>query len=218
MLMKLFMTLLIVTTVEATSVAKNEIEDTAWCDTYIPSVSSKKPHILLVGDSILVCYYGQVGEALKDMAICAKFATSSCVADPMFLKQLEPLLTQYKFEIIHFNNGLHGFNYSEKEYEAGLEKAIKLIKLRSPSTKIILVLSTPTNQNSTENYLNSRINQRNEIVKKLAKKYHTSLNDLHVISKNHPEYYKDSFHYKDKAIELQSRKVSKYLLECLNNR
>ncbi len=188
---------------------KIERENIEWCDIWITSAQSEdKPRILLIGDSILIGYYKLVSEYLEDNAYCARFATSACVADPAFLQQLELMLSQYRYSVIHFNNGLHGIGYTEEEYQAGYEKALQLIKKRSPQSKLVLALSTPLQSTSEKNYLNQRIDERNRIVRGLAKKYDASVNDLNSISKDHPEYYKDPYHFKEEAITLQGEQVS----------
>jgi lysophospholipase L1-like esterase len=198
---------------------KIERENIEWCDVWIPgATNTNKPRVLLVGDSITKGYYKVASDQLGDRATCARFATSACVADPAFHVQLEALLSQYTFTLVHFNNGLHGVGYTEEEYRAGYEKALKSIQKHSPSTKMILALSTPLNETSSANSLNPRINERNRIVRELAKTYGAAVNDLHAISKGHPEYYTDAYHYKAAAIELQGKQVGDTIKEQLKGK
>ncbi|MGE4490145.1 MAG: SGNH/GDSL hydrolase family protein [Kiritimatiellales bacterium] len=192
-------------------------EKIEWCDIWIPSApETDLPRVLLVGDSITKGYYESVCKDLEGIAYCSKFATSACVSDPAFGEQLKAMFSQYKYDIVHFNNGLHGTGYTEEEYQAGYKKALLYIKNESPSSKIILALSTSLNSESDKNYLNSRINERNRIVRELGKKYNAEINDLYSISKDHPEYYKDPHHFKPEAIELQSRQVSDIIRKLLD--
>ena len=142
----------------------------------------------------------------------------ACVADPAFHVQLEALLSQYTFTLVHFNNGLHGVGYTEEEYRAGYDKALKSIQKNSPSTKLVLALSTPLNETSQANNLNPRVTERNRIVSELAKTYGAAVNDLHSISKGHPEYYTDAYHYKAVAIELQGKQVADTIKEQLKGK
>jgi lysophospholipase L1-like esterase len=196
---------------------KIERENIEWCDVWIPgATNTNKPRVLLVGDSITKGYYKVASDQLGEKATCTRFATSACVADPAFHVQLEALLSQYTFALIHFNNGLHGVGYTEEEYQAGYEKALKTIQKHSPSTKLILALSTPLNEKSSANGLNPRIDERNRIVRALAKTYGAAVNDLHSISKGHPEYYTDAYHYKAAAIELQGKQVAEAIKERIS--
>jgi hypothetical protein len=195
---------------------KIERENIEWCDIWIPSASkTDKPHVLLVGDSITRGYYKSVCKNTAGQAYCVQFATSACVADPAFHKQLEALITQYRFKIVHFNNGLHGIGYTEKEYRDGYDAALKLIRQHSPKATLVLALSTPLQSTSNRNNLNPRIDKRNEIVRELGKKYGAEINDLHSISKDHPEYYNDPYHYKGVAIGLQSKQVADTIKQLL---
>ncbi|MFO7936703.1 MAG: SGNH/GDSL hydrolase family protein [Kiritimatiellia bacterium] len=196
---------------------KIQRENIEWCDIWIPSATkTDKPRILLAGDSISRGYYKSVCKLLKGQAYCCRFSTSACVADPAFHVQLQAMFTQYKYDIIHFNNGLHGTGYTEEEYKGGYEKVLKYIRKVSPSSKIVLALSTPLNPESSRNNLNPRIDERNKIVRKLGKMYGAGINDLHSVSKDHPEYYKDPYHYKKTAIDLQSKQVAEQIKKLLN--
>ncbi len=43
---------------------------------------------------------------LAGKAYCARLTTSKCVSDPFFPDEVQLLLKQYRFAVIHFNNGL----------------------------------------------------------------------------------------------------------------
>ena len=38
------------------------------------------------------------------------------------------VLSQYKFDVIHFNNGMHGWQHSEKEYDQAFPRFLATIK------------------------------------------------------------------------------------------
>ena len=64
--------------------------------------------MLLIGDSITQGYYGQVAERLKGKASVARLTTSKSVGDPALLAEVALVLGQCRFDVVHFNNGLHG--------------------------------------------------------------------------------------------------------------
>ncbi|MCF7976214.1 MAG: SGNH/GDSL hydrolase family protein [Phycisphaerae bacterium] len=184
-------------------------ENIEWCDIWITSADNQdKPSVLLVGDSIVKGYYSTVATALGQDASCARFATSACVSDPAFFRQLEAVLDHNQFTLIHFNNGLHGIDYTTEAYEVGYEKALKYIHRNSPSTNIVVALTTPLQSTSDRASLNPLVDARNDIARALAEKYHLEINDLHAISKDHPEYYRDPYHYTPAAIRLQGEQVA----------
>lgn len=195
-----------------------EREGIEWCDIWISAApQNDKPRVLLIGDSITKGYYNTVSTQLNEKAHCARFATSACVADPAFHVQLQSMFTDYEYDVIHFNNGLHGIAYTEEEYRAGYIKALKYILKESPSSKLILVLSTPLNSETPQDHLNPRINDRNEIVQELAQMCSAEINDLHSISEGHPEYYSDAYHCKAEAIELQGKQVADQIVSLLQD-
>ena len=91
-----------------------------WMDVWITDAEkSELPRVLLIGDSITRGYFSPVEKRLAGKAYCARLTTSKCVADPSFVNEVQLLLKQYKFDVIHFNNGLHGWGYTEEQYKQG---------------------------------------------------------------------------------------------------
>lgn len=62
------------------------------------------------------------------------------------------------------------------------------------------------------------VDERNDVVRLLAKKYGLKIDDLHLISKNHPEYYRDPFYYKKEAIDLQDKQIAEAIKKTLHKR
>lgn len=196
-----------------------ERESIEWCDIWIPSAASTtRVRVLLVGDSITRDYYNAVAEQVGENAACVRLATSACVADPAFCAQLKIILAHYQIDVVHFNNGLHGMGYTEKEYRDGYLKALKVITEMSPSASLILALSTPLQETSNRNHLNPRIDARNEIVRELAVSFSAETNDLHSISRGNPEYYRDPYHFKPIAVKLQAAQVTERIIGALEGR
>src|SRR3984885_11339417 len=95
--------------------AKESIE---WCDIWISHANETNlPRVLLIGDSITRAYYPDVEKRIAGKAYVARLSSSAFISDPTLLMQIKMVLSQYKFDVIHFNNGMHGWRHSEKEYE-----------------------------------------------------------------------------------------------------
>ncbi|MGE4488489.1 MAG: SGNH/GDSL hydrolase family protein [Kiritimatiellales bacterium] len=194
-------------------------EPIEWCDIWVSSAHlADRPRVLLVGDSITKAYYSTVEKKLEGLAYCARLATSACIADPAFQQQLEGLLSQYNFDVIHFNNGLHQFSYNNERYQRGYKQALETIKRLVPSANVILALSTPLQSTGDKAYLTPRVDQRNQIVQALAQEYGFEIDDLYSLSKGHPEYYKDPVHYKPETVVLQGNQVASVIQKALTNR
>ena len=191
-------------------------EPIEWCNVWLTNTNKiDLPRVLLVGDSITQQYYNGVRQELAGKAYCGRLTTSACVADPLFETQLRSVIEHYEFDVIHFNNGLHGEDYLEEEYQMGYEKALMLIREKQPAAKIVIALSTPTKSGGPKAFLIPRIEARNKIVSELAKNIKAQVNDLFTPMQGHPEYYCDDYHYKSEAIAVQAGLVAKVIRETL---
>src|SRR5580693_9273497 len=85
-------------------------ESIEWCDIWIAHANETNlPRVLLIGDSITRAYYSKVEKNLAGKAYVGRLASSAFISDPVLMKQIEMMLTTYKFDVIHFNNGMHGW-------------------------------------------------------------------------------------------------------------
>ena len=118
MIKKLFLSFsLAFTTAALGEVTPSAREGIEWCDIWISHANETNlPRVLLLGDSIARGYYPAVEKRLAGKAFVARLTTSAFVSDPMFHQQIALVLDNTKFDVIHFNNGLHGWQHSEEEY------------------------------------------------------------------------------------------------------
>ena len=194
-------------------------EPSEWCNVWIPNNNRNDyPRVLLVGDSIAQGYYNGVAKKMSGKAYCARLITSASVADPMFALQLRSVIEQYPFDVIHFNNSLHGLNYTEEEYKREYEKALTLISKALPKAKIIIALSTPTKTGGSKKHLIARMEARNKIALELAKQNKLKITDLFTPMHGHPEYYRDDYHFHRKAIAIQADLVAQAITEILEQK
>src|ERR1700756_2181623 len=88
-------------------------ESIEWCDIWISHANETNlPRVLLIGDSITRAYYPAGEKRLTGKAFVARLATSRFVADPVLLKEIAMVLDETRFAVIHFNNGMHGWQHS----------------------------------------------------------------------------------------------------------
>src|SRR5271165_7310412 len=82
-------------------------ESIEWCDIWISHANETNfPRVLLIGDSITRDYYPEVEKQLAGKAFVARLATSRFVADSVLLKEIELILSEARFEVVLFNNGM----------------------------------------------------------------------------------------------------------------
>jgi len=203
--------------VEKAEIHRERIE---WCDTWVENAHQpSSPRVLLVGDSIVRGYYRGVAARSKGKVSLARFTTSAFVGDPMFLQQMDCMLKSYPFDVIHFNNGLHGSGYAEEEYKAGLTAALDRIARLQPNAKLVLVTSTPRRAPGNLQQLtdgNARVEIRNRILRQAAEARSMPVNDLYGLVIDHPEYHSnDGTHFAPAGKEKQAQQVAEMIKSVL---
>lgn len=196
-------------------------ENIEWTQLWIPDLEQTNlPRVLLIGDSICNAYYEGVKAELHGKAYVAKLATSSSLGDPALLDQVKMLVSNYKFAVIHFNNGLHGFAYTDEEYQQDIPKLLALFKQYAPDAKIVWATSTPMREPApnldkihAENHV---VTARNKIVTAMAAKEGIPVDDLYSLVKDHQEYWSnDGTHFNGEGQAVEAKQVAKYVLEAL---
>ena len=149
------------------------------------------PRVLFVGDSITIGYFGGVDKQLAGKAYCARLTTSKCVSDPTFDDDLLLLLKQYKFSAIHFNNGLHGWGYTEDQYRDGLLRTVAAVKQHSGDAKFIWATTTPMRESSNLQRFSEkteRVKLRNKLASEIMNPNGASTDDLFELVKDHADW------------------------------
>lgn len=171
-------------------IAREYIE---WSDVWITGANKTDlPHVLLLGNSITRGYHGKVEKLLEGKAYVGRLSGSKSIGDPALLDEVEAILKHNKFDVIHFNNGLHGFDYTEEEYEKSFPKLVKLLRKYAPKAKLIWATITPVREGEGMKRLapiTERLKVRNEIALDYVRREGIEVNDLWGLVIDHPEYY-----------------------------
>jgi hypothetical protein len=168
-------------------------EPIEWYDIWIPTTDDKNlPRVLLIGDSITRAYYPAVEAKLQGKAVVARLTTSSFLSDPALQAEIVMVLGNYHFDVIHFNNGMHGWDYTEDDYRKNFPQFVQTIRQYAPDAKLIWATTTPVRLKgnlSAFDPLTDRVKVRNQIAAAYlaGKGIHTD--DLFTLVLNHPEYY-----------------------------
>jgi GDSL-like Lipase/Acylhydrolase family len=184
-------------------------EGIEWLDVWMPDANAKGlPRVLLIGDSIARGYGPRVEQLLKGKAYVARLATSKSVGDPALLAEVTLVLGQAKFDVIHFNNGLHGFGYAESEYQKAFPDLIATLKREAPGAKLIWATTTPLRKNDQFDQL-FRVEARNAIAARVVAAEKIPVDDLYALMDGHPEYHAlDGIHFNDKGVAAQAEQVA----------
>lgn len=193
-------------------------ENTEWSISYAYHLTDAKknlPRVLLVGDSICQGYQGKVRSKLEGKANVTYWASSYCVTSPGYLRLLAFYLDEEKYDVIHFNNGLHSCETPVADYEKSYLAALQLIRKKQPDAKIVWASSTPINAKDARA---GKVSQLNAAARRAADSVDgIAENDLYSLANplDRAAYWVDTHHYTDAGYELlASQVVDKVVAAC----
>ncbi len=200
----------------------NELEPIEWDDIWrqnAPDVEA--PRILLIGDSISRSYRKKLNEIFNNEIYADQLSTSKSIADSSYLDLLDYMKLQCdRYDVIVFNNGLHGFYLETAAYEKCYRKAVLHLKEIFPKAKIIIALSTPCrNRNNLNEFLpvNDSVIERNKAACKIAKENKLEFIDLYSLLCNRPELFiEDGAHLKESGQALLAEECAKAVRKILS--
>ena len=185
-------------------------ENTEWSISYAYHLTDAKknlPRVLLVGDSICQGYQGKVAAKLDGKANVTYWASSYCVTSPGYLRLLAFYLDEAKYDVIHFNNGLHSCETPVADYEKSYLAALQLIRKKQPDAKIVWASSTPIN---TKDARADKVAALNAAARRAAESVgDVAANDLYSLVNplERKAYWVDTHHYTDVGYELLASQV-----------
>jgi len=164
------------------------------------------PRVLLIGDSIVAGYNGKVAELLNGKMNVSFWASSKCVTDRDYFKELDLVLGADEYDVISFNNGLHSLGTDRAEWEFAYSRAVKFIRAKCPNAKLYLTTSTPLKVPE----MTEQAKELNQIVWKTAEAEKLPVIDLFSLMDplDRNEFWSDTFHYRPAGIELEAKKIA----------
>jgi len=136
----------------------------------------KLPRVLLIGDSISGGYTLGVRKALAGKANVHK-APENCGPTANGIKKLDIWLGKGKWDVIHFNFGLHDSRTPKADYEKRLREI--LARLQKTGAKIVWASTTPRPADGKEGpVLVQAVVERNAVAAAVMQENHIPVNDL----------------------------------------
>jgi len=218
---KLFSILIpLLTMVSFVSAQEPVRERIEWIDIWVTDADKTDlPRVLLVGDSITRGYFNAVEKHLAGKAYCARLTTSKCVSDPTFNDDLQLMLKQYKFSVIHFNNGLHGWGYTEDQYRDGLANTVAAVKEHAGDAKFIWATTTPVREKSdlaTFAEKTDRVKVRNKLASEIMAEQQVTTDELFELVKDHADWTSgDGVHFNAGGNEALAKQVAESVMQHL---
>ncbi len=195
-------------------------ENIEWLDVWMPNTNDHAlPRVLLIGDSITRGYGKQVDSNLKEKAYVARLATSKSLGDPALIDQLALVLREQSFDLIHFNNGMHGDAYSDEAYAAAMPDVLATLRRYAPRARVIWCTTTDVRERNNLERVDpktERMLRRNQLAIAFAKREDIPVDDLFSIVRDHPEYHApDGVHFNEQGYAVLAAKVAAALLKFL---
>ena len=192
-------------------------ERTAQLETYeweriwwehIDDLSKKR--ILIIGDSISCGYRDILNKMFKGEVYADGLGTSKAVDNPAYPMLIDYMRAQYQdYDVIQFNNGLHGWHLSDEEYASHYQGLLHYVKESFPEKKLIVALSTPVRKAKDASVFderNARVIERNRIASEIAKNLEAEILDLYTPLFDKPMLYReDGVHLLDEGYELLAK-------------
>ncbi|MEQ1828276.1 MAG: exo-alpha-sialidase, partial [Pirellula sp.] len=132
------------------------------------------PRVLLIGDSVSRAYTQTVRKELAGIANVHR-APANCGPTSTGLKKIDVWLGDGKWDVIHFNFGIHDRVTPLADYATRLEQLVERMKQTGP--KLVWASTTPI-PDVTDKYSSESIVQRNAAAAALMQKHGVAIDDL----------------------------------------
>jgi lysophospholipase L1-like esterase len=196
-------------------------EETEWTWEVRPSSPDPKlPNVLLLGDSITRNYYPEVQRQLTGVANIYLMASSISVGDPRLQSQIAEfgVMEAVPFRVVHFNNGMHGWTYSEGEYKQAFPAFLAAIHALTPKAELVWATTTPVKVEAAPGPTNARVVARNVIAKSFVEPAAILVDDQYGLMVQHPDTYQDNVHFNDSGSQIQGKQAAEIIRKLLQQR
>lgn len=195
-------------------------EEIEWTWEVRPThVDTSLPNVLLLGDSITRNYYPGVTRRLEGKANVYLMASSTCVGDPRQPGQIAEFsaMEGVSFAVVHFNNGMHGWAYTEAQYKQAFPSFLHAIREAAPDARLIWATTTPVKVESSPGPTNARVDARNAIAKGYAADAGIPIDDQHALMMHHRDLYHDAVHFNEQGSDLEAAQATATILTVLSH-
>jgi lysophospholipase L1-like esterase len=135
----------------------------------------KLPRVLLIGDSVSRGYTQATRKVLAGKANVHR-APANCGPTASGLKNLDAWLGEGKWDVIHFNFGIHDRATPAADYVKRLEEIV--VRLEKTGAKLIWTSTTPIPDNPAQKQTAASIVEKNALAAEVMKKHGIPTDDL----------------------------------------
>ncbi len=176
------------------------------------------PRVLLIGDSVSRGYTAAVRKALAGKANVHR-APANCGPTASGIKNIDAWLTDHpgggKWDVIHFNFGIHDRGTSVADYTARLEQLVQ--RMKQTNAKVIWASTTPIPDNPEQKQTAASIVERNAAAAEVMQKHGVAIDDLFgFITPRLAEMQRPKdVHFKDEGYELLGQQAADSITDAL---
>jgi len=190
------------------------------------------PQVLIIGDSISIGYFDPLHERLKDVAVVSH-NQGNAHHTANGLKRLNEWLGETRWDVIHFNHGLHDLKYVDArgrnasaetgkqqipidQYERNLDEIVK--QLQKTDAKLIFATTTPVPDGTGFRAKGDAVIY-NRAAERVMKKHGVRIDDLYSFALPRlTEIQRDSnVHFNPQGSELLAEQVANSILKALED-
>ena len=189
------------------------------------------PRVLLIGDSISIGYTVPTREKLKGKANVHRPGTN-CGPTTRGVENLDKWLGDGKWDVIHFNFGLHDLKYIDdagknvppdkghqmvppEQYEKNMEQLVE--RLKKTGAMLIFATTTPVPVGEPQRIHDDAV-KYNEIALRVMKKHEVRIDDLHAFCEQPSVKEKqlpENVHFTDAGYAALGEEVAKQIEAAL---
>ena len=173
----------------------------------------KLPRVLLIGDSISGGYTLPVRRLLAGKVNLHR-APANCGSTARGLRGLDTWLGDGKWDVIHFNFGIHDRRSKREDYEKRLETIVA--KLKATGARLIWATTTPVPPHEVDRSPDIAATL-NAVAAKVMTRHDIPINDLYAHIKPHIAEYRlpNNSHYRGPGSQHLGKKVAEAILAAL---
>jgi len=200
-----------------------------WTATFEPP---PLPQMLIIGDSISIGYFKPLQEKLKDISVITH-NEGNAQHTANGLKKLDEWLGNTRWDVIHFNFGLHDLKYIDEQgkntsaetgkqqipidqYERNLDEIVQ--RLKKTGAKLIFATTTPVPDGTGIRVKGDAVIY-NRAAERAMKKHGVQINDLYSFALPRLDEIQrpQNVHFNPKGSELLAERCAKSILEALES-
>jgi len=172
------------------------------------------PRVLLIGDSVSRGYTQSVRKALAGRANVHR-APANCGPTSLGLKRIDVWLGNGKWDVIHFNFGIHDRNTPVAEYSQRLEQLVE--RMQRTGAKLVWASTTPIPDDPAKKQKADSIVERNKAAAEIMAKHGVVTDDVFTAITPHLDKMQNpnDVHFNAAGYEFLGQQVADAILKAL---